>query len=73
MFNQVTKDASKSPETPLTHPEAPSDSEDSKQPPTREGLYQPYAEPPSLSEPAYKPYSEKPTPHDAPYEPYKGI
>lgn len=72
MFNQLATNANKSPESPLTLPGAPPDSERAKQPPLPGIPYKPYSEKPALPEPPYKPYVEKPA-HEPLYEPYKGI
>jgi len=56
MFSQLAKNANKSPDPPLIHPDAPTEPERAKQPPLLEPPYRPYAENPALQEPPYEPY-----------------
>ncbi len=73
MFSQFATNASKSPEPPRTHPEAPLESDRAKEPPQPEPPYEPYAEKPGMPDLPYMPYAEKPALPESPYEPYKGL
>jgi hypothetical protein len=72
MFDQLAHDANKPLELQLTYVGAAPNSDDAKQAPRPEPLYQPYAES-SLNETPYEPYAKKPVQQEPPYEPYKDI
>jgi hypothetical protein len=73
MFNRLTSQANRVPESSPTHARAPSDSASAEQPSAPGTPYKPYSEKPALPEPLYEPYGEKPAMDELPYEPYKDI
>jgi hypothetical protein len=73
MFNRLTTQANRVPESSPTHARTPSDSASTEQPSAPGTPYKPYSEEPAVSEPPYEPYGEKPALDELPYEPYKGI